>query len=199
MLRRSWMSLSHATDFFSPKLHKTDAATTHLRNLSCNHCRKNDLGARSCFQQMDKTSSSVLLSLAQVGRDLNGFEWHLRHFMAHHDKGSYCLPPNCLTTGIHRSSKNPNFCSFHTNFLSTVIFSKYSLLVTFWIPCNLQHSYFKILETRVTNQFSESSFAREGMSAYLQNHGSKESDFFFFSSASGMLFIGLSRLENVLI
>lgn len=123
--------------FFSPKLCKADAATTHLRNLSCNRCRKNDPRARSCLQQRDKTSSSVLLSLAQVGWDLNGFEWHLRDFTAHHDKGSYCLPPNSLTAGIHRSSKNPNFCSFHTNFPSTVIFSKYSLLVTFWIPCNL--------------------------------------------------------------
>lgn len=97
MLRRSWMSLSHATDFFfPPELCKTDTATTHLRNLSCNRYGKNDPGARSCLQQMDKTSSSVLLPLAQMGWDLNGFEWHLRDFMAHHDKGHYCLLPNSL-------------------------------------------------------------------------------------------------------
>lgn len=129
MLRRSWMSLSHATDFFSLKLCKTDAATTHLWNLSCNRYRKNDPGARSCLffagpgmrasveeyvmpfswgQQVNshrqlpfrnrwtKPSSSVLLSVAQMGCDLNGFEWHLGGFMACHDEGNYWLLPNSL-------------------------------------------------------------------------------------------------------
>lgn len=61
--------------FPTPELCKTDAATAHLRNLSCNRYRKIDPGARSCLQQMDGTSSpSLFLSLAQVGWDLNGFE-----------------------------------------------------------------------------------------------------------------------------
>lgn len=105
-----------------PKLYKTDTATTHLRNLSCNPYRKIDPGARSCLQQMDRTSSPVLLSLAQVGWDINGFEWHLRVFMAHHNKGSYCLPPNSLAAQIHRTSKYPNSCSSHTKFPSTWYF-----------------------------------------------------------------------------
>lgn len=82
--------------FFPRSCVKQTLQQTHLRNLSCNRYRKNDPGARSYLQQMDKTSSSILLSLAQMGWDLNGFEWHLRDFMAHHDKGHCCLPPNSL-------------------------------------------------------------------------------------------------------
>lgn len=99
-----WVWVMQQIFFSPPKLCKTDAATTHLRNLPCNHYRKNDPRARS-IQQVDRTSSSVLLSLIQVGWDINGFEWHLRDIMACHDKRSYCLPPISLTAEIYRTSK----------------------------------------------------------------------------------------------
>lgn len=41
-----------------------------------------------------------------------------------------------LPAELHRTLTNPNSWSSHTGFPNTVLFLKYSLLVTFWMPCN---------------------------------------------------------------
>ena len=150
--------------FFFLKLCETDAATSQLRNLSRDRYRKDDPRARSWLffagsgmrtgveervmpflwgqrvsshwqlpfsVRWTKPSSSVL-SLAQGGCNL--IEWHLRGVMARHDEVNYWLLPNSLqgftdlwqilTPGL----PIPAFLA--------VIFLKYSLLVTIWIPCN---------------------------------------------------------------